>query len=407
MGNGRDKLGNLNRTIRQAKKSVLYSKKLSSFKKLNSLEELRDLPFTTKEDLRGSYPFGGLCVGKERIVEMHTTSGTTGKPTLSYYTRKDLEIGSDEVSKAWAGLGINEKSRVQFIMSYGLFSGAMLNTYALQELGALVLPAGIQPIVKQVEMMIDFEVDTLVATPGFLLYLCEHLEQNKIPRNKLKLKKAIAAGEVYSDQIRKEIEKRLNVKVFDHYGLCEVYTGIAYECKEKKGLHLLDDFVITEIIDTKTGDVLPDGKYGELVFTSLRKEASPVIRYRTGDVSCLINRNCSCGVEGVRLGRIKTRVDDLVFIRGIMINPHELKETIVDFAGKNLFGGDMRIEVKKNSIKNDPKIYLTLNGKAGEFIPRLKKKIKDETKINFEIVNVDKSFFDRENSTKVKLVEYV
>ncbi len=401
------RLNNLNKTIKQAKKSALYARKLLGVKKLKSLKELKDLPFTTKEDLRGSYPFGGLCVNKDEIVEMHTTSGTTGKPTLSFYTKKDLEVGSSEVSKAWDGLGINKHSRVQFIMSYGLFRGAMLNTDALQQLGAFVLPAGIQPTARQVEMMIDFKIDTVVATPGFLLYLHEYLEQNKIPRSKLKLKRAIAAGEIYSNQIRKEIENRLNIKVLDHYGLCEVYTGIAYECNKKNGLHILKDFVIAEIVDPKTGKVLPNGEFGELVLTSLKKEASPIIRYRTGDISCLMVGVCSCGEKGVRLERIKNRADDLFFISGIMINPHELKETIFSYAGKRLFGGDMRIEVKSNSIKTSPKIYLTLKGENDGFIPKLKKKIKDETKVEFKIIRVSKNFFNRENNTKVKLVEYV
>lgn len=401
------KLEALNTTINKARHSKLYSSKLEDIKKLESLDQLATLPFTTKLDLKNSYPYGGLCVDIKSVIEMHTTSGTTGKPTLSFYTKKDLEIGSEAISRAWTNFGITNESRVQFIMGYGLFSGAMLNTYAIQRLGAFVLPSGIQPTSKQVEMMIDFQIDTAVATPGFLLYLYEFLKNNKIPRNKLKLVRAIAAGEVYSNSIREQIEKKLNIEVYDHYGLCEVNTGIAYECDQKNGLHLLDNYVIAEIINPQTGKLLPNGQYGELVLTSLKKEASPIIRYRTGDISCIFDKPCTCGNKSTRLGRITTRVDDILFIKGVKINPHELKEFILSVAGNKIFGGDMRIKIKKNSIKYTPKIYLTFTKGNLGFISDLKDRIREKTRTAFNIVHVDASYFNRDGSTKVKFIEYV
>jgi phenylacetate-CoA ligase len=401
------KLADLNSTIKMAKKSQLYAKKLNNIDQLTSLNELSSLPFTTKSDLRDFYPMGGLCVDPSKIIEMHTTSGTTGKPTLSFYTQKDLDFGSAAISKAWASFGLNESSRVQFIMGYGLFSGAMLNTYALQKIGVFVLPAGIQPTAKQVELMIDFEIDTLVATPGFLLYLYEYLKENNIPRNSLKIKRAIAAGEVYSDEVRKQIENKLEIKVFDHYGLCEVNTGIAHECEYKNGLHILDDYVIAEIINPETGELMSDGEKGELVLTSLQKEASPIIRYRTGDISFMDKTKCTCGNENPRIGRITARVDDLLFIKGVKINPHELRELILGSFKEFIYGGDMKIKIKKNSVRFTPKIYLTLKKVEEELIIKIKEKIKDKTGLLFDVEHVEISFFNREGNTKVKLIEYV
>ena len=244
-------------------------------------------------------------------------------------------------------------------MSYGLFSGAMLNTYAIQELEAFVLPASILPTVKQLELMRDFKIDTVVSTPGYLLYLYKYMREHNINRKNLNLKRAIAAGEIYSDLLRSEIEQKLDIKVYDHYGLCEVNTGIAYECEKRDGLHILDDYVIPEIVDINTGTIMPNGKYGELVLTSLKKEASPIIRYRTGDITCIKKEKCKCGNKEVRIDRIKARIDDLLFIKGIKINPHELKDFILEDMSDKLYASDMKILVKKNTTNYRPCIKLS------------------------------------------------
>lgn len=353
------KLLNLNKSIETAKNCQFYNKILKDVKELENINDLERLPFTTKEDLRSMYPYGGLCVPLSEVLEVHTSSGTTGAPTISFYTKKDLKKGSEEIARAWRSFGVTKESKVQFIMSYGLFSGAMINTYALQELGAFVLPAGILPVARQIELMKDFQIDTLVATPGYLMYLSEYMEENNIDRESLKLKRAIAAGEIYSDNLREEIERRLNIKVYDHYGLCEVNTGIAYECEQRDGLHVLDDYVIAEIIDVTTGQRVAEGVYGELVLTSLKKEASPIIRYKTGDVTCIKKGVCSCGKKSIRIDRIKSRKDDLLFIKGIKVNPHELKDFILSHAKGMLLGADIKILVKKNCINYTPLIKLS------------------------------------------------
>lgn len=395
-------LENLNKTIVLAKDTQLY--KGRGLHELNSLSELSGLPLTSKEDLRSSYPYGGLAVPESEIIEVHTTSGTTGKPTLSFFTKKDLEESSKAISEAWRAFGINKTSKVMFIMSYGLYSGAALNTYAIQSIGAFVLPAGIQQVKTQVDFMADFGIDTVIATPGFLLYLYEWIVTNKFDRSKLRVVRAIAAGEVYSNAIRKEIEKKLQIKVFDHYGLCEVNTGIAYECEEMKGLHVLDDYVIPEIIDPETGKVLPDGEYGELVLTSLKKEASPIIRYRTKDITCLIPGKCPCGRERIRIDRIKSRVGETLFMKGIKIDPYELRDFIKEKLGSKLFGGDMQIVVKDNDIKFLPKIFLSLTKNSEEELKILTEKVYEQTRTKFIIKHVEPDFFNREKNNKVKFI---
>jgi phenylacetate-CoA ligase len=266
----------LNKTLSQAKYSDFYKLKFQDCPlAIKSFSELQNFPFTTKKELRDCYPFGALAVPINEIIEMHTSSGTTGKATLSCFTREDLIASSKAISEAWRCFGINNESRVQFMMSYGLFSGAALNTYAIQRLGGFVIPAGIQSAEKQIQMMIDFKVDTIVGTPGYYFYLFDFLTEKKISLKNLNLKRGIVAGEVYSDKVRAEIEKRFKIKIFDHYGLCEVNTGIGYECELKMGLHILDEYVFPEIINPENGKVLPDGSEGELVLTTLGKKASP------------------------------------------------------------------------------------------------------------------------------------
>lgn len=402
MNNQNSVLENLNATIHSASKTDLYKDK--DLHELASIDGLSTLPFTTKEDLRNSYPYGGLAVPHDEIIEVHTTSGTTGKPTLSFFTKKDLEESSKAISEAWKTFGITKDSKVMFIMSYGLYSGAALNTYAIQSIGAFVLPAGIQPVKTQVDFMADFGIDTVIATPGFLLYLDEWLTANNFDRKRLKLTRAIAAGEVYSNKIRKEIENRLNIKVYDHYGLCEVNTGICYECNEMKGLHVIDDYVIPEIINPETGKLMPTGEYGELVLTSLKKDASPIIRYRTKDISRIIPGDCPCGRQRVRIDRIKSRVGEMLFIKGIKIDPYELRDFIREQLGSNLFGGDMQIVVKDNDIKFQPKIYLSLVNNDIKAIDSLTEKVIEQTKTKFLIENVESTYFNREKNNKVKFI---
>lgn len=398
----------LNETLRLARNSELYKLKLHKCpKKLDDIAELKNLPFTTKKELRDCYPFGSLAVPVKDVVELHTSSGTTGKTTLSYLTRGDLKASSRAISESWKCFGINNKSRVQFMMSYGIFSGAPLNTYAIQELGALVVPAGIQSADKQIQMLIDFKIDTAVATPGYYFYLFDYLKEKGISLQKLSLKRGIAAGEIYSDVVRKKIEDKFKIKIFDHYGLCEVNTGIAYECKFKNGLHVLDEYVFPEIINPENGQILPPNTDGELVLTTLNKKASPLIRYRTGDITAIKSGKCPCGRNGIRIERIKRRVDDLIFIKGIKIDPYELKEHIFEVTEDRIYN-DIKIIIKNDYNKHRPEILLTLkNVSDTKLLNIIQKSLKDKTLLIFDIKHVERDYFQRGQNNKIKFIEHV
>src|SRR3989338_7146949 len=333
------------------------------------------MPFTTKKELRACYPFGALAVPVKDVVELHTSSGTTGKAALSFLTKEDLKNSSKAIAKAWKCFGITKSSRVQFMMSYGLFSGATLNTYAIQELGGFVVPAGIQSAEKQIQMMLDFKIDTIVGTVGYYFYLFDYIKEKQIPLEQFSLKCGIMAGEIYSDKVRSEIERKFKIKIFDHYGLCEVNTGIAYEC--------------------------------ELVLTTLKKNALPLIRYRTGDITSIKSGRCPCGRSSIRINRIKRRVDDIIFIKGIKIDPYELKEYLLEIAGDNIFS-DIKIRVGNSFENYSPEILVSLkNPSSTNLLSVIQKTLKEKTLLTFDVKHISRDYFQRGENNKVKFVEYV
>jgi len=406
--NDKSQLNLLNETIRKAKKSDLYKIKLAQFKKnLKSITELENLPFTTKKELRDCYPFGALAVPIEDVVELHASSGTTGKATLSFFTKEDLKNSSKAVAEAWKCFGITKDSRVQFMMSYGLFSGATLNTYAIQELGGFVVPTGIQSTEKQIQMMLDFKIDTIVGTPGYYYYLFDYIIKKHISPEQLSLKYGIAAGEIYSDKVRSEIERKFKIKIFDHYGLCEVNTGIAYECEFRTGLHFLKDYVLPEIINPENGKILPPDHKGELVLTTLKKNASPLIRYRTGDITSIKSGKCPYGRSSIRIDRITRRVDDILFIKGIKIDPYELKEYLLEIAGDNIFR-DIKIRLDGSFKNYSPEILVSLKNPSNtDFLLIIQKRLKEKTLLTFDVKHISRDYFQRGKNNKVKFVEYV
>lgn len=399
----------LNKTMAVAARSKLYREKFKRVMPLHSLSGFADIPFTTKQQLRDWYPYGNLATDFTNVVEMHMTSGTTGKPTLSFYTKKDLEIGSAAIANAWKNFGINKTSRVQFMMSYGLFSGASLNTYAIQSLGAFVLPAGIQSASKQIQLLQDFQIDTIVATPSYYLYLYDYLQQNSISLKDLNLKRGIAAGEAYSDEMKKKISSLFSMPIYDHYGLCEVNTGIIYECKQCGGMAVLDEYVYPEVINPTNCNLLTEGQTGELVLTSLDKEASPIIRYRTGDMTSVKTFFSECleCYGSVILDRIKLRYDSTIFYKGVKLEPFELRDMIICFVGEKMHNR-VRIRVNKNPFLEHPKILLSLKLESGrDVLDELKKYLKEKTGVTFEIQEVPYPYFGDFNATKDKIVEYV
>ena len=347
-------LKKFNQSIRAAEKSKFYEKKLAGLR-VNTVEDIAKIPLTTKLELREQAPFGTLAVPLNKVIEVHTSSGTTGKSIPSFFTKKDIDNTKKYISKAWAAFGITNRDVVQFMMQYGLFSGAFLNHYALTHLGAFVVPAGISNSMKQIQLMQEFQTTTIVAVPSYYFRLKEVFEQENIKLEDLSLKRGIAAGETYSNSTRKKIENMFNIDVYDHYGLAEINTGICYECKYKEGMHVLDDYVYAEIVNPKTGEVLGENEEGELVLTTLEKEANPIIRYKTGDITSITYEKCKCGRTQPRIEMIKGRVDNTIQLHGVKIYPIEIELLLNSF--KSLTG-DYRFYYNIEKYGEKPKMII-------------------------------------------------
>lgn len=372
------------------------------------------MPFTTKDELRSlSSPYDLLACSEKDIVQINTTSGTTGKPTFSFFSRQDLEEGSEHLAGAWRSFGITSQSRVQFIMSYGLFSGASLNTLALQKIGAFVIPSGVQPLAKQLQFIDEFRPDTLVATPSFYIYLFNALEEKgELDRlQRWSVKRGIAAGEIYSEETRAFIEKRLGITIHDHYGLCELYSGFAYECSCRCGLHLLDGLVYGEIIDPETEESVADGELGELVVTSIHKKASPIVRYRTGDITRRQPTGAKCKCDrsqhtSYMIDRIHRRKDDVIFVKGVKIDPHDIHDHLMRNYGDKLYS-DIKFGVNRSVNFDIPDIYVTLKeGMPNSLLSKIQRDLKEKTLVAFTVYNKPHEFFERDSRNKSSLIIY-
>ncbi|MCK4508292.1 MAG: phenylacetate--CoA ligase [Desulfuromonadales bacterium] len=316
-----------------------YRKKLDDLgvkpSDIKSLDDIKLLPFTTKQDLRDNYPFKLFTATPEEIVEYHATSGTTGKPIAVGYTRADLEVWSESMARTCAGAGIDSNDVVQNIFGYGLFTGGLGAHYGALRVGAGVIPISGGNTQKQIMLMQDFGTTALTSTPSFLVHIHEVGEQMGVDFKKLNLKKAICGAEPWSESMRQSIQEKFGIKVCDIYGLSEITgPGVSFECwEEQNGLHINEDFFYPEIIDPDTGEVLPAGDEGELVFTTINKYGQPLLRYRTRDISTLNYETCSCGRTLVKMARVTGRSDDMLIIRGVNVFPSQIESVILKRAG--------------------------------------------------------------------------
>ena len=298
---------------------------------IKSIKDLPKLPFSNKQDLRDNYPYGLFAEPLENVVRIHASSGTTGKQIVVGYTKGDLDMWALCVSRALNSYGIDKNDILQVCYGYGLFTGGLGLHDGASHLGCTVIPASTGNTVRQMNTMVDFGATAICATPSYCMYLAEELESNNL-RDKLKVKKAVLGAEPWGEEMRKQIESKLGIKAYDIYGLSEVLgPGVSYECECQKGLHINEDMFIPEIINPDTGEVLPDGEVGELVFTSITKEAFPVIRYRTHDLCKILTGKCSCGRTFKRMGRIEGRTDDMLIIRGVNVFPSQIEEVLLKY----------------------------------------------------------------------------
>ncbi|MCL2103268.1 MAG: phenylacetate--CoA ligase, partial [Syntrophorhabdaceae bacterium] len=302
---------------------------------IRSLSDLSCLPFTTKIDLRDTYPFGMFAVPMERVVRIHASSGTTGKPIVVGYTRRDIDIWAELMARTLSCGGTTKGDVVQNAYGYGLFTGGLGAHYGAEKIGAAVIPISGGNSKRQIMLMQDFGSTILTSTPSYALNLAEVMADEGVDLSTLKLKCGLFGAEPWSEAMRREIEKKLRIDAIDIYGLSEVIgPGVASECLEMKhGLHVFEDHFIPEIIDPETGKTLPYGEKGELVFTTITKEAFPVIRYRTRDISRLIPAPCSCGRTHIRMERISGRSDDMLIIRGVNVFPSQIETVLMTVEG--------------------------------------------------------------------------
>ncbi len=329
-------LANLKNTLKHCYYSNEFYKKRIDEAGLNpdnikSLDEIEKLPFTSKDDLRDNYPFGLFCEPVDKIVRVHSSSGTTGNPTVVGYTKEDLEMWANVLARIMYDVGVRKEDVVQISHGFGLFTGGFGFQCAAEKIGSLVVPVSGGNTERQLKIMSDFKSTILCCTPSYTLYMAEVAEKTNIDFRKLKLKLGFLGAEPWSESMRGEIEGRLNIKALDSYGLSEVIgPGVSCECLQQDGLHINEDHFLMEVIDPETGKVLPVGQKGELVFTSLTKKAFPVIRYRTKDISYLIDGKCSCGKTFARMAKPMGRTDDMLIIRGVNVFPSQIEEVLMN-----------------------------------------------------------------------------
>lgn len=300
---------------------------------IKGIEDINKLPYTTKDDLRETYPFGLFAVPMSEIVRTHASSGTTGKATVVGYTRHDIDIWKECVARAFTQAGITREDRMQIAYGYGLFTGGLGAHYGAENLGAMVVPMSTGNTKKLVTMMEDFDVTAIACTPSYLIHIAEVLkETNQL--DKIKLKTAVCGAEPWTDNMRKQIEADLGIHAFDIYGLSEVMgPGVACDCIHHKGLHVYEDHFLPEIIDPTTLQPVGEDVTGELVFTTLTKEGLPLIRYRTKDLTSINYGKCECGRTLARINRFKGRSDDMLIIRGVNVFPSQIEAALLEMNG--------------------------------------------------------------------------
>ena len=297
---------------------------------IKGIEDITKLPFTTKDDLRNTYPCGLFAVPRSEVVRIHASSGTTGKATVVGYTRRDIEVWSECVSRVLAMADIGKNDTVQVSYGYGLFTGGLGAHYGVENVGATVVPLSTGNTKKQLTMMKDLGVTAIMCTPSYLMYLTESIEEQGI-LNELQLKSAVCGAEPWTEEMRNQIESRLHIKAHDIYGLSEIMgPGVAGDCVYHKGLHINEDHFLPEIISADTLTPIGDGEIGELVFTTLTKEALPLIRYRTKDLTSISHGKCECGRTTARLSRFVGRSDDMLIIRGVNVFPSQVEAALLE-----------------------------------------------------------------------------
>jgi phenylacetate-CoA ligase len=387
-------LERLRQTVaRVFEKVPLYRRKLEAAKvtpdQIRGLDDLRRLPFTTGADLRDAYPANMLAVPLDETLRLHTSSGTTGKPKALFFARQDVDHGAELCARSFVGAGMGRQDVFQNMMTYGLFTGALVTHYGAEKIGCLVIPAGPGNSDRQLLLMQDFRTTSIHLTPSFALYFSDHLEKRGVdPRRDLALRRAFVGAEPYTEETRRKIEAGLGVRVFNSYGLSEMNgPGVAFECQAQQGMHLWEDHFLMEIIDPQSGEALPPGERGELVLTTLQREAMPILRYRTRDITSISEEPCACGRTHRRISRITGRADDMLIVRGVNFYPQQIERILMAIAGVGrnyvicLAGLDemtVKVELAEAGMSDRPEPVYALQE---EIVARLRAEILTKPKV--------------------------
>jgi phenylacetate-CoA ligase len=375
-------------TLRQVQNVGFYRQRLKKAgvtgSSIKTLEDIARIPFTRKQDLRDGYPFGFFAVPLKKVIRIHTTSGTTGKPTVVGYTRSDLDNWADLIARNMTMVGVGEDDIFQNMVNYGMFTGGLGFHYGAEKIGMTVIPSATGNTKRQIEMIRDFGVTTIHCTPSYAMHLSEVAEEMDMSLDSLKT--GIFGAEPWSESVRRTLEKRLGVEAFDSYGLSELYgPGVAFECPEHDGLHIWHDSYLVEIIDPATGEQVADGERGELVVTPLVKEAMPLLRYRTGDVTMLMEDGCICR-RGQKIARITGRSDDMLVIRGINVFPSQIEHVLLKIPE---VGNQFMVYIDKINHLDEMTVEVEVNRDSfsGELadLARIQKKVVKELRDTLEL----------------------
>ncbi len=379
---------------------------------IQTLEDIVKIPFTTKDDLRTTYPYGLLASDMEEIVEVHTSSGTTGTPVVDAYTRSDMEVWSEVMARCLMMAGAEKGDVVQNGYGYGMFTGGLGVHYGSHAIGCNTIPVGGGNTERQLQLMRDFGSTILTCTPSYSLYMAEVAKDMGLDMNSLKLKSGIFGAEPWSDNMRKEIEEKMCLKAYDIYGLTEIIgPGVSNECSEQNGLHVNEDHFYPEIIDPDTGKVLPDGEKGELVFTTLTKTGTPILRYRTRDITWLERGECACGRNLVKMHRLLGRTDDMMIIRGVNVFPSqienilmEIEETqphyqiVIDRGESHLDDVELRVEV-------EPKFFSDETRELERIAIKITRAMKDKLGVSLHIKLVEPKSIERSMGKAKRVID--
>jgi phenylacetate-CoA ligase len=409
-------LKKLQEVVKRAYENVSYYKKAFEDadvfpEDIETLEDIEKLPFTSKTDLRDAYPFGMFAVSPDDIVEVHTTSGTTGKPTVSGYTQNDLELWSEVMARALSMAGGDRTDRIQNCYGYGLFTGGLGVHYGAQKIGATVIPISAGNTMRQVEIMQDFGSTILTCTPSYAMYLAEVLENQGVSADKINLKAGVFGAEMWTEEMRTEIEKRLNLSALNIYGLTEIIgPGVAQECSVKEGLHIFDDHFYPEIINPDTLKALPSGDKGELVLTTLTREGMPVIRFRTRDITALRYGQCKCGRTHVKMDRITGRSDDMLKIRGVIVFPSQIERALLKIEGMEpqyqiIVSRPQQLDELEVQVETSPALFSDEVKHVEEVKKNIEKHIHDEIGIRVNISLVEPQSLPRSEGKAVRVID--